>query len=157
MRKITEIVVHCSATPAGRNVTAKDIDKWHRDKGWSSIGYHFVILLDGTIQVGRPIVAPGAHVQNHNATTIGICLIGGLGPNGRGLNTFNAAQMESLHSLVHDLKVKFKTANVCGHRDFSPDKNKDGKITPNEFMKDCPSFDVRLWWYGGHGTKGNAL
>ena len=78
MRKITKIIVHCSATPEGRAVTVEDMDKWHRERGFDSIGYHFIIYLDGSIHLGRPIERPGAHCIGQNITSIGVCYIGGL-------------------------------------------------------------------------------
>jgi N-acetylmuramoyl-L-alanine amidase len=133
MRTIKELVVHCSATPAGKAFHVADIDRWHREKGWDSCGYHFVICLDGSIEPGRPIEEAGAHVQGHNANTIGICLIGGVGPGGKAANTFNDRQFDALELVLHGLRAKFKTAEILGHRDF-PDVHKD-----------CPSFDVRAW------------
>ncbi len=76
MRKITDIVLHCSATKEGQRVTVGDIDRWHREAGYKKIGYHYVVYADGSIHTGRPIWAVGAHVRGHNATSIGICYIG---------------------------------------------------------------------------------
>ena len=146
MREITHLVVHCSATPEGRDIGAKTIRQWHLDKGWRDIGYHFVIRLDGTIETGRNIAVAGSHVAGHNANTIGICMVGGMdAANKNPKNTFTPSQFESLHNLLHDLKEQFPKAAVLGHRDF-----------PN-VHKACPSFDVREWWNGGHGVKGNRL
>lgn len=78
MRTINQIIIHCSATPEGRDYTAADIDRWHRQRGFHGIGYHYVIRLDGTIEHGRPVEQIGAHCKGHNATTIGVCYIGGL-------------------------------------------------------------------------------
>lgn len=81
MRKITEFIIHCSATREGQDVTAADIRRWHvKGNGWKDIGYHFVIHLDGTIELGRPIAEVGAHCAGHNAESIGICYVGGLKP-----------------------------------------------------------------------------
>lgn len=77
MRKITEIIVHCSATPEGRPFTVSDIDQWHRSRGFAQIGYHYVVYLDGTIHQGRPVEIAGAHCKGHNANSIGVCYIGG--------------------------------------------------------------------------------
>lgn len=144
MRNITHLVVHCSATPEGKRFTAADIDRWHKERGWEMIGYHFVILLDGTIEMGRPISKVGAHVSGYNATTIGICLIGGMDATGKkAKDTYNEKQLASLHALLHDMKEKFPKAEVLGHRDF-----------PN-VHKECPSKDIRAWWNGGHKIEGN--
>lgn len=77
MRKITEIIIHCSATPEGKDYTVEDINQWHKARGFKCIGYHYVIYRDGSIHNGRPIEQVGAHCQKHNANSIGICYIGG--------------------------------------------------------------------------------
>lgn len=78
MRKIDEIILHCSATPEGREHDVEDIRRWHVDgRGWSDVGYHYIILLDGTVQAGRPVNIQGAHCKGQNKTTVGICYIGG--------------------------------------------------------------------------------
>ena len=76
MRVIDEIIVHCTATPQGRAVSVDDIDRWHRQRGFAGIGYHFVVYLDGTVHTGRPIGLAGAHCKGHNAHSIGICYVG---------------------------------------------------------------------------------
>ena len=78
MRKITKIIVHCSATPEGRDYTVADIDRWHRQKGWNGIGYHFVIYRDGSVHTGRDVEVMGAHCTGQNANSIGVCYIGGM-------------------------------------------------------------------------------
>mgnify|MGYP002569076850 CR=1 FL=1 len=83
MRKINLIVIHCSATRAGQNITAADIDCWHRARGFWSIGYHYVIRLDGTIEPGRDVTLDGAHCMGWNQRSIGICYVGGLDKEGR--------------------------------------------------------------------------
>lgn len=133
MRQITALVVHCSATPAGKPFRAADIDRWHREKGWDGIGYHFVIPLDGSIEQGRPLDEPGAHVEGHNKTTIGICLIGGVDAFGKPAETFNIEQYAALELLLRGLRARWPTAEILGHRDFPG------------VRKACPSFDVRAW------------
>lgn len=133
MRTINDLVVHCSATTAGKPFRAADIDRWHRHKGWDEIGYHFVICLDGSIEPGRDLGRAGAHVSGHNANSIGICMIGGVDAKGKAANTFNPAQFEALELLLLGLRAKFPRTRILGHRDF-----------PN-VAKDCPSFDVRTW------------
>ncbi len=137
MREIKAIVVHCSATPNGQAFFASDIDQWHKQRGWKKIGYHFVIDLDGTIEIGRPVEEIGAHVEGANAKTIGICMIG--------TDRFTQEQWQSLATLHDDLSTRFPMAQWYGHRDFSPDKNGDGIIEPWEWLKTCPGFDVRDW------------
>lgn len=141
MTRIDFIAVHCSATPAGRDIGAADIRRWHREKGWRDIGYHYVIRLDGTVEKGRPDNQPGAHEPRINRNSISICLVGGSPPvgsaaykKGLGEDTYTPEQWEALRELVALLKVKHPDAEVLGHRDV-PGVNKA-----------CPSFDVRKWW-----------
>ena len=131
--RVDYIAVHCSATRGGQNFTAKDIDGWHRKKGWRCIGYHYVIRLDGTVDKGRPDDMPGAHVEGFNSRSLGICLVGGLGPDGKAANTFTPAQFASLEKLLRELHAKHPKAVIQGHRDFP------------KVAKDCPSFDVKGW------------
>lgn len=148
-RAITSIAIHCSATPAGRDVRAATIRAWHLAKGWSDIGYHFVIDLDGTIEVGRPLRTAGAHVAGHNARSIGICYVGGLAADGKTpADTRTPAQKAALAQLLTVLRQRWRIAEIKGHRDYSPDLNGDGRITPNEWMKACPSFDARAEYQG---------
>lgn len=128
MRKIDEIIIHCSATEAGKDFKAKDIDKWHKAKGWNGIGYHFVIDIDGTVEAGRPVEKQGAHCLDHNATTIGICYIGGL-VNKKPTDTRTDAQRQSLRNLVAALRHCYPTiVKVSGHNQYA--------------NKACPCFDV---------------
>lgn len=144
MRKIDSIIIHCSATKAGEDFRAKDIDRWHREQGFQMIGYNFVIDLDGTVEVGRPTSMTGAHCKGWNSRSIGICYIGGLDAAGRPADTRTQAQKEALHRVVRNLLESYPSiVYILGHRDTSPDKNKDGKITPDEWIKACPCFDVR--------------
>lgn len=133
MRQIEGIVVHCSATPAGKPFRAADIDRWHREKGWAGIGYHFVLPLDGSIEPGRPVETVGAHVSGHNAQTIGICYVGGTDATGKAKDTLNPAQAKALRLLLDGLRARWPAASICGHRDFPG------------VAKACPSFDVRTW------------
>jgi N-acetylmuramoyl-L-alanine amidase len=142
LEDIHTIVVHCSATREGVWVDAHDIDLMHKHRGWSGIGYHRVIRLDGSVEQGRPYTRRGAHVKGNNTNTIGVCMIGGLNKNGKPKNTFTSEQFNSLISEIINIKTFTSASYVCGHRDFSPDLNGDGLITPNEFMKECPCFDV---------------
>jgi N-acetyl-anhydromuramyl-L-alanine amidase AmpD len=145
MRQIDLIVIHCSATHAGKDFRAADIDKWHRAKGWNGIGYHFVIDLDGTIETGRPLEVVGSHVQGHNSRSIGIVYIGGLGVLGSPMDTRTPMQQASMLNLVTQLHRQFPNARIVGHRDLSPDKDGDGMVERWEWMKECPSFDVGQW------------
>ena len=129
MRKITEIIIHCSATKEGKDFTVEDIDRWHRQRGFSGVGYHFIIRLDGSIQAGRPTCQIGAHCKGHNTISIGICYIGGLSTDGKPKDTRTAAQKASLRALVEQLQKEFPLATVHGHNEFA--------------AKACPCFDVQ--------------
>lgn len=107
MRKITEIIIHCSATTEGKDFTVEDIDRWHRQRGFNGIGYHFVIYRDGSIHAGRSKRQIGAHCKGHNTISIGICYIGGLSTDGKPKDTRTAAQKASLHALVEQLQEEF--------------------------------------------------
>jgi len=131
------LVVHCSATQNKPEYTWKTIDQMHRQKGWLGIGYHFVILTDGTIQNGRPLEAIGSHVLGYNDDSVGICLIGGIDRNGKSVDNFTEKQKESLKKLLDWLKSKYPKAKVLGHRDFPG------------VAKDCPCFDVQSWYGRG--------
>lgn len=129
MRIINDIIVHCSATAEGKKYTAKDIDKWHKERGFKKIGYHYVVLLDGTVEKGRDESEVGAHCEGHNANSIGICYIGGLASGGRTpKDTRTPEQKKALLSLIIDLKTKYPKASIHGHKDYA--------------NKACPSFDA---------------
>ena len=105
MRDISEIIVHCTATPRGRDVDTKEIRRWHtEDNGWSDIGYHFVVELDGDIGVGRPQEKSGAHCKGKNSTSIGVCYVGGVAENGTAEDTRTDEQKASLETLLCLLK-----------------------------------------------------
>ena len=149
MRHIDTIIVHCSATPEGVDISAATIKQWHTTpiemggRGWSDIGYHYVIRLDGTIEQGRTEKICGAHCRGHNATSIGICYVGGLDGKKQAKDTRTDGQKKSLRSLIEHLKLHYPIIVIAGHRDFSPDLNGDGIIDKSEWMKECPCFDVR--------------
>lgn len=129
MRTINEIIVHCSATQEGKDFTIADIDRWHRQRGFTKIGYHYVIYRDGTIHVGRNESEVGAHCLVHNQNSIGICYIGGLSSDGKTpKDTRTDAQKKALTTLLQALKKKYPSASIHGHRDFA--------------KKACPSFDA---------------
>ena len=143
-RLIHALVVHCSATREGQDVTVDAIRRSHmRDRGWSDIGYHYVITLDGTIHLGRDVDKIGAHVSGYNTYSIGICYVGGLDRSGKAKDTRTPAQRQSLRSLLAALHTLYPTATISGHRDFSPDLNGNGIIEPREYIKQCPCFDAK--------------
>ena len=127
----TMIIIHCSATREGQDIKAKTIKQWHKDRGFDDIGYHYVIDLDGTIEKGRDEALVGAHCKGHNATSIGICYVGGCDKNMKPKDTRTPEQKRSMLSLVRKLVNKYKipVTQIWAHHDF--DKHKA-----------CPSFDV---------------
>ena len=131
MRKIDKIIIHCSATPEGREVSVKTIRKWHLQRRFSDIGYHYVIHLDGTIETGRPIEKNGAHCSYNNIGSIGICYVGGMDKDmKKSKDTRTQAQKDSLIKLMHELIYKYnKDMTIHGHNEFS--------------NKKCPSFNVQ--------------
>lgn len=129
MRKINEIIVHCAATREGRDFTVEDITRWHKARGFATIGYHYVIYRDGSIHEGRPLEQIGAHCVGHNKHSIGICYIGGCASDGKTpKDTRTPEQKEALLSLLRRLKARFPNAKIHGHRDFA--------------AKACPSYDA---------------
>ena len=131
MRKIDKIIIHCSATPQNREVSVKTIRKWHLQRRFSDIGYHYVIHLDGTIEPGRPIEKNGAHCSYNNIGSIGICYVGGMDKAmKKSKDTRTQAQKDSLIKLMHELIYKYnKDMTIHGHNQFS--------------NKSCPSFNVQ--------------
>jgi len=141
---INYIVVHCAATKEGIYFDAQDIHRWHLYRGFDGIGYHYIVLLDGTVERGRPEYWKGAHVKNHNHNSIGVVYIGGLDKNKKPKDTRTDAQKTALRELLTELKAKYPSAKILGHRDFSKDLNKNGIIDPFERMKECPCFDAKI-------------
>ena len=130
MRAINKIILHCSATPEGRHTTVEDIRLWHKQRGWSDIGYHYVVYLDGTVHEGRPIERSGAHVFGLNKNSIGICYVGGVDKNNlKAKDTRTPEQIMALDLLLGSLLDDFKGATLHGHNEFA--------------NKSCPSFDVQ--------------
>ena len=143
-RKITEIIVHCSATPDGKDYTVDDIRRWHKQRGYSDVGYHYIVYRNGILAQGRDVNTIGAHASGHNAHSIGICYIGGMSAdNTRPEDTRTLRQKGRLLSLLVDLRKLYPNARIIGHRDLSEDKNGDGIIESSEWMKACPSFDAK--------------
>lgn len=144
-KNITRIFLHCTATREGQDIDAATIKRWHLAQGWSDIGYHFVIRLDGTIEIGRDESVPGSHVKGFNTGSIGVVYVGGLNAQGKAKDTRTDAQKKALEWLCRELGAAYPAARFMGHRDASPDRNGDGKITSNEWLKECPCFDVASW------------
>lgn len=132
--KPSEIILHCSATPEGRDVTAKDIDRMHRQRGFRKIGYHYFIRLDGTVEKGREDWEVGAHCLDHNAKAIGICYAGGMSKDmKKPLDTRTPQQKEAMLGLVKELMKKYGISKdrVYGHYMFA--------------NKACPCFNVEKY------------
>ena len=129
-RRIDEIVIHCTASEPNVDLNVADVRKMHKKQGWSDIGYHYLIRLDGRIETGRDVDIIGAHVEGHNAHTIGVCYVGGLDKNGNPYDTRTENQKASLLSLLIDLKKLYPKAVIKGHRDY-PKVNKA-----------CPCFNA---------------
>lgn len=129
MRRINEIIVHCSATAEGKDFTVEDIRRWHLARGFNDIGYHYVVYRDGSVHRGRPVEKMGAHCVGHNANSVGVCYIGGCAADGRTpKDTRTQAQKDALVKLLMKLVCKYPQAKIYGHRDFA--------------NKACPSFNA---------------
>lgn len=128
-RTINEIIVHCTATPEGREVSVDEIRKWHKQRGFADIGYHYVIHIHGELENGRDVDLVGAHCTGHNTNSIGVCYVGGMDKaNKKAKDTRTLQQKAVLMSLLIDLKKLYPNARIRGHRDFA--------------NKECPSFDA---------------
>ena len=135
MREITKVIVHCAATPEGRDVATEEIKRWHtEERGWSDIGYHWVVELDGSLHAGRPEEISGAHCKGHNSSSIGICYVGGSDSEGNSKDTRTEGQRDALVALIKEILDRHPDAEVFGHRDFS--------------TKACPSFDAKTEYAG---------
>ena len=133
-RMINKIIVHCSATPEGKDYTVDDIRRWHKQQGWSDIGYHYVVYRNGDVVNGRDVDIQGAHCADNggNVNSIGICYIGGCARDGKTpKDTRTDAQKLALLNLLLDLKKMYPHAVILGHRDL----DEHGKL--------CPSFDAK--------------
>lgn len=130
-RAINEVIIHCSATPEGRDVSVATIRGWHKAQGWKDIGYHYVVMLDGSVEQGRPEAQIGSHVAGHNTGTLGVVYVGGVAKDGKTpKDTRTPAQKAALMATVKALIAKYTTIKkVTGHNQYA--------------AKACPSFDVR--------------
>lgn len=131
MRRINEIIIHCTDTPAGREVSVDDIRNWHLKRGFDDIGYHFVIGLDGTIHVGRSLDKIGAHCKGHNRNSIGICYVGGRSVDMKHFADTRTSQQDiSLAKLIISLLKKYPITSIVGHNKYA--------------KKACPCFYAEL-------------
>jgi N-acetyl-anhydromuramyl-L-alanine amidase AmpD len=134
LREINSIWVHCTATKPSQDIGVKTVRSWHVRRGWSDIGYHFLIKRDGKIQKGRKIERAGAHTRGYNSTSVGIALVGGINEKGRPQFNFTKEQMVSLDHLATELCETYgiDAKKVRGHNEVS--------------AKACPCFDVPQWF-----------
>lgn len=134
-RHIDAIAIHCSATRPDMDIGVDEIRKWHTSppRNWKDVGYHIVIRRDGTVEKGRSEEIAGAHVEGHNAKSIGVCIVGGVDERNNPDNNFTPEQWQALRDVCKDLAARYPGARFLGHRDFPGVK------------KACPSFDVRVW------------
>ena len=129
-RTIKEIIVHCTATPEGRIETVESVRNMHKARGFSDIGYHYLIGLNGERWEGRNVNLIGAHCEGHNSNSIGVCYVGGVDKKMQAKDTRTEKQKDALVVLLKDLRKLYPKAKIYGHRDF----DKKGKA--------CPSFDA---------------
>lgn len=152
MRKIDFIVLHCTAGPQTQTVQSI-LNYWKNDLGWKTPGYHYLIKPDGEAVNLVPIEKPSNGVAGHNSNSIHISFIGGVQTShndpvnayGRPIDNRTPEQKNTMKALVEKFSAMFPSAVIQGHRDFSPDKNRDGLITPDEWIKTCPSFSAKAW------------
>lgn len=137
MREIKKIIIHCAATKPSMDIGFKEIDRWHRERGYFSCGYHYIIRRNGTLETGRPEEKAGAHAAGHNTDSIGICLVGGISEKNRPECNFTEAQWAKLNALVAQLEKKYPNVKVIGHSEVA--------------NKACPCFDVQHWQLNGRG------
>ena len=128
-RPVLLLIIHCSATLPGQRVSVEDIDRWHRQRGFDCIGYHFYITVDGTIWTGRPLSQIGAHCKGYNAHSIGICYEGGLDEEGRPCDTRTLLQKAALVAIINKLREIYPAADVVGHCNL-------------DLSKACPCFSA---------------
>ena len=129
-RTIKEIIVHCTATQEGRIETVESVRNMHKARGFSDIGYHYLIGLNGERWEGRNVNLIGAHCEGHNSNSIGVCYVGGVDKKMQAKDTRTEKQKYALVALLKDLRKLYPKAKIYGHRDF----DKKGKA--------CPSFDA---------------
>jgi len=130
VRKINKIIIHCTATPPHLDIGVEDVDRWHKQKGWKGIGYHYLIDLRGHIYRGREDNEIGAHVKGHNRNSIGVVYVGGVDANGEQKDTRTDDQKLALRGLIDNLNRRYPDATVHGHNEFTNNKA-------------CPSFNVK--------------
>lgn len=141
LREINSIFVHCTATRPSQDIGVTKVRAWHKARGWSDIGYHYLIKRDGTVQKGRADKRAGAHTKGYNGTSLGVALVGGISEKGRPQFNYSGAQMKSLETLLQDLCFQYgiEIDQIHGHNEVS--------------SKACPCFDVGQWLQGRYAAK----
>lgn len=147
MRQIKRIIIHAAATRPSMDIGVKEIRRWHMERGWRDVGYHYVIRRDGTVEPGRSLEQTGAHAYGHNRDTIGICLVGGVDARGKAANNFTRRQWRALTFLVRGLQsvLHINSADILGHRDLPG------------VAKACPCFDVASFDVGEASGLGRSF
>jgi len=130
--KTDTIVIHCAATKPNMDIGVDEITQWHKDRGFDTIGYHYVIRRSGVVEKCREDSLQGAHAVAVNGTSIGVCMVGGVDDSLKWENNFTEAQFRSLKSLIILLKNKYPIEKIIGHYEV-------------ESKKECPSFNVQEW------------
>lgn len=142
MRKITHIAVHCTGTQ--QKITSITNLKAHWNSlGWKKPGYHYVVMPSGKVEQLLEESQISNGVKGYNSTLINVAYVGGIDNNGKAVDNRTEAQKAALYFLLEQLRFRYPNAVIQGHRDFSPDKDEDGQITPDEFIKQCPCFDAK--------------
>jgi len=144
-KKTTLLVVHVTATPPSADIGVKEVRAMHKARGWADIGYHYVIRRSGKVEAGRPDNQIGAHVEGFNSVSIGVSLVGGVDAKGKPQDNKTPDQERALEKLLRELTGRYSGAKICGHRDLSPDRDKDGVIEAAEWIKACPCFNAIPW------------
>lgn len=139
---IRYIVLHCSATRSTQDYSPEALERDHRARGFRGIGYHYYVRRSGEVIPCRPLDQIGAHVRGYNHCSWGVCYEGGLDSTGQPADTRTPKQRASLLRLLAQLKGYAPQARILGHRDLSPDRNGDGRITPEEWLKSCPCLSA---------------
>lgn len=132
--KVHTAIIHCAYTPPEMDIGAAEIDVWHRERGFSGIGYHHVVRRSGATEAGRALNRQGAHCKGHNKGTWGVCLVGGKSRGGECEDNFTSQQFMSLLSILRVYRGINSKLEIVGHNHFAPDRG-------------CPCFDWQEWLY----------
>ena len=128
-RQINEIIIHCTDTEEGRDYTVDDVRRWHKERGWSDVGYHYLIYRNGSVVAGRDVDLIGAHCSGHNSYSIGVCYVGGRGKDGKCRDTRTLQQRAAMSNLLIELRLRYPQAVIVGHSFW-------------DHKKQCPCFDA---------------